>query len=804
MDQLWMDVRYSLRTLMKNPAFAFIAILVLALGIGATTAIFSVVNAVLIRPLPYRDPVRLVAFSSLYQRDGISRRFPTVSLNEVEQWRAESRSLESVGSFVFSALPVSVRSHAMFLVALGADPELLDTLGVRPEIGHNIPGSGSKAKDPSVLISHRLWVTAFQRDPRAVGRPITLNGSLGVVAGVLPATFQFPRADASYFSEDPDIIYAVANIADSWGRDSTQWFAIGRLKPGVTIAQANTDLRAITARMAASNGNLRGMSADLAPLGAETAKSVRPAVLLTLGISCVLLLIACTNIMNLLFSRAAQRGRELAVRRAVGATAGRLVRQMLTESACLTFLAGAIGVAMAAFTLNALVALSPAHLPISGSVRIDWTVLGFAFLICTAASLIAGVLPAIHQGGSKGVTLISSGTRSSGNRALLRFQSGLMVTQIALGMGLLAAAGLLAHSLLRLSSVDPGFRTEGTVAFEVAFPSGRPAEAPRLYQAILDATRSVPGVVSAGWITNPPPETRAGFFMPFSVAGAPSAGRGFANFQVTSEDYFATAGIALTRGRDFSRADAPGRPPVAIINEALARQYFPNKDPLGQHVMAGFDGRDERVVVGVIRDIHDRGLNAKPAPTLYVPYRQFALGYGGVVARTAANSGEIISEIRRRIALADPTVAITHLTTIQARLSKTLDAPRFYTAIAAACALMAVLFVSLGLYGVISYAVSRRTSEIGIRMALGAPREEILHGVLWQGLRMAAIGVAIGAGLSLAGTRILRTLLFEITPIDPVTLGLAAALVAAVTLAASYLPARRASRVHPMVALRHE
>ena len=802
MDKLWMDIRYTFRTLAKNPAFAFIAVFVLALGIGATTAIFSVVNAVLIRPLPYKDPARLIAVSSLYRRAGVSRTFPTVSLNEVEGWRGESHSLESVGSFVFTALPVTVGSQSMFLVAIGADPELLDTLGIQPAIGHNLPGSGSRIKDPSVLISHRLWVEAFHSDPEAVGRSLTMDGALAIVVGVLPASFQFPRSDVSYFPEDPDLIFPVANIADTWGRDSTQWFAIGRLHSGASIAQADLELKAITDRLAGTEPSLRGMSVHLSALNSETAGSVRSALLLTLGISIVLLLIACTNIMNLLFSRAVQRGREMAVRKAVGATARRLVCQMLTESACLTLIAGVIGVALARLAANALVGLSPAHLPFSGRVEIDWTVLAFAFAICAAASILAGGLPALHR--SRQTDSLVATARSSGGRALLHFQRALMVTQIALGVGLLAAAGLLAHSLWRLSSVDPGFRTQNTLGFELAFPSGRPRETGRLYQRILETTRSVPGVVSAGWITNLPPETRAGVFIPFSIVGANAASHPFCNFQVTSEDYFETAGIALTRGRDFSSADAAGAPRVAIVNETLARQYFPQADPLGRHILTMWDGQNDREIVGVIRDVHDRGLNAKPVPTVYVPYGQFALAYGGVVVRAKASPESIIPEIRRRVMLVDPTIALKGFLTIDARLRSTLDAPRFYTTMAVACALMAVLFVTLGLYGVISYAVSRRTAEIGIRMALGAPRQTILRGVLWQGLQMAGIGILAGIALSLAATRLLATLLFEVKPVDPATLVLAAGLVVVVTLAASYFPARRASLVHPMAALRQE
>jgi putative ABC transport system permease protein len=817
MQNLLQDIRYGLRMLRKSPGFAAVAVLTLALGIGANTTIFSVVNAVLIRPLPYMDPARLVAFSSVNHEGGAISTFPTVSLNEVEEWRRESRAFESIGSFVFSALPVSVGEQSMFLVAVSADPELLATLGVEPAVGRNFSGSGSSLKDPSVIISHKIWVEAFHSDPAAIGRSMVIDGDPFTVTGVLPGTFQFPRPDASYDSEDPDILFPVANIADMWGRNFTQWLAIGRLKPGVTTAQAETELQALTSRLLAQDADLRGLSVHLSALDTETTSKVRSPLLLTMGISIVLMLIACTNIMNLLFSRAAARGREMAVRKAVGATTGRLIRQMLTESACLTCFSGIVGVGLARISLDALVSISPAHLPISGRVEIDLTVLGFAFLVCAVAAFVAGVLPALHRS-RQTENLIHAGTRTSGGGALVRFQRSLMVTQMALGVGLLAAAGLLVHSLLRLSAVNPGFRTAGVLGFELTVPSSHSDSAAardlqarrtqRLFQRMLEQTRSIPGVLSAGWITNLPPETRSGMFLPFSVVGAAaqaSKSRPYCNFQITSEDYFQTVGVPLARGRDFTSADALGAPPVMIVNETLARQYFGATDALGQKIITMFDSKDApRQIVGIIRDTHDRGLNAESIATSYIPYEQFAQAYGAIAVRTNMPPETIFPEIRKRMAQIDPTVPLKNLTTIRARLHKTLDEPRFYTVMAVVCALMAMLFVTLGLYGVVAYSVARRTSEIGIRMALGAPRNAILRGVLWQGLQMAAFGVVIGLALSLIATRVLAKFLFEIKPNDPTTLAAAAGLVLLVTLAASYIPARRASRVDPIVSLRYE
>jgi putative ABC transport system permease protein len=811
------DVRYGVRNLVKNPGFAAVAILTLALGIGACTAIFSVVNAVLIRPLPYKAPVQLVAFSSSYHRGAAIRTVPYVSLNELETWRRESHTLDGIGSFVFSSFPVSVGEQSMFLVAVNADPELLRVLGVYPEAGSNFSGSGSTRKDSSAIISHRIWVEVFHRDPAAVGRTLNVDGDLFTVTGILPASFQFPRLDTSFSPDDPDIILPVANIADGWGRDSTQWVAIGRLIPGINLAQAETEMQGITSRLAAQNPAVKGLSVQVRSLTGETTSKVRSALLLMLGISIVLLLIACTNIMNLLFSRAAARGREMAIRKAVGATTLRLVRQMLTESACLTFFAGIIGVVLARVGLQVLLGLSPAHLPISGRVGLDLTVMGFAFLLCALAAFVAGVFPALYRS-RKDENLVHAGARSAGGRALAFFQRGLTVTQVALGVGLLAAAGLLGHSLLRLSSVDPGFRTAGVLGFELAAPSAHASDpaarrahaeqTKRMLQEMLAQTRSIPGVLSAGLITNLPPETRAGMFMPFWIVGADakaSKAQSVSNFQVTSEDYFRTVGVPLVRGRDLTAADTEAAAPVAVINETMARQYFHDVDPVGQKILTVFDSKDApRQIVGIIRDIHDRGLKAKAIATVYVPYEQFAQAYGAMVIRTNLPPETIFPEVRRRVAQVDSTVALNHFTTIKARLYETLDEPRFYTVMAGACALMAILFVTLGLYGVVSFSVARRTPEFGIRMALGAPRRAILRGVLWQGLQMAAIGVAIGLALSLATTRILATLLFEIKPNDPMTLAFAAVLVLVVTLAASYLPARRATRVDPLVALRYE
>ena len=818
MTIIWSDLRYSIRSLRKSPAFTFVAVLILALGIGATTAIFSIVNAVLIRPLPYLDPSRLVALSSIYQPAGGAgpRSYSTVSLNEVEAWRRQSKSLESIGSFVFSEVPVLVGQRSYFLVVLGADPELLSTIGVSPAIGRNFVGSGSTHKDPSVIISHRIWIDAFHGDPDAISKTIMVDGDLFTVIGVMPSGFQFPRIDASFSADPPDIIEPIANIADTWGRNSTQWLAIGRLHVGVTPASAEIEMQALTSQMAAQFPAMKGLGVHLALLDSATTKRVRPALLLILGISIVLLLIACTNIMNLFFSRATARSHEMAIRKAVGANTLRLVRQMLTESAVVTFLGGIVGVAFAWSVLDVLVGMSPARLPLSGHVEIDPVVLGFAFLVCAVAAIVAGLVPALHTSLQREDLLGSSVARAPGSRLLANTQRAITVVQVALGLALLTAAGLLSDSLWRLSTVNPGFRTQGVFGFEVAVPSNhtpgsgdRAEKTQRMNQRMLEETRSIPGVISAGWITDLPPATLSGVFVQFALASKSKEENAqlspVSNFQVASEDYFQTVGAPLQQGRDFSAADGATAPPVSIINEAFVRKFFPNENPLGQKLITMADSEKEpRTIVGILKDIHDRGLDAKPIPTVYVPYEQFALAYGGIAVRSELPLAALVPEIRQRIERIDPSIVIKDFQSIDSRIHKTLDEPRFYTMMAASCAVMATLFVALGLYGVVAYNVSRRTAEIGVRMALGARRRSILQMVITQGLKLASLGVVGGILLSIAASHILSSFLFQIKSNDPVVLVSASALVIVVTLLASYFPARRASNVDPMIALRHQ
>jgi putative ABC transport system permease protein len=807
MHTVWQDVRFALRTLGKNRGFTVVAVLVLALGIGATTAVFSVVNAVLLRPLPYVDSSRLVAVSSIYRPGTENRRVRVIALSDLQNWRKESRTLAAMGGFFYTQLPARVGDRAYSPITALIEPEFLRTLGNELGMGTHFDLQAAPGSDSTVIISHAFWIEAFGGDPAVIGRPVVVDGQLYNVRGVLAEDFQFPRSDASYFTKP---IALLLPAFSPYLAQSRQWFGIARLAPAVSMEQAQAEMHSIAEGLNRGTPGKEGWSVRLSPLDEETASSSRQALLIVLGISIILLLIASTNLMNLFFSRGVARLREMAIRKAIGGTTGRLMRQLLTESLCVAALGGVAGVLIATFAIDVLVALSPVHLPVTQKINIDTTVLGFTFTICIVAALAAGFFPALHVGLKTDEAVRNPGMRATANRAFARIQQGLCMTQMALGVALLAAAGVLAHSLWRLNTIDPGFQSDRVMGFNLSVPTDQSMDERKVFYArALEEIRSIPGVASAGMITFLPPETRAGVFMGLGLEGAPPIERGAeqptANTMVSSVDYFATTGMTLLRGRDFNDGDDAQSRPVIIVNEALARKYYGNEDPVGRRIGTGFDGlKPVREIIGVVKDARDRGLGRDPFPTVYIPFTQFALAYGSIALRTQMTPDSLVPEIRRRFSRLNPDVPVSDFQTLDQRVYESLQEPRFYTLMAAACAFMAVLFVTLGLYGIVSYSVSRRTAEFGIRIAIGAQQTTIRRLVLMQGLRMAAVGVTLGVALSLSFTHLLSSLLFQVDPIDPVTLTAAVVLVVTVTLVASYMPALRASRVNPIVALRYE
>lgn len=805
MGSVWQDVRFGFRLLTAERQFTTAAVLVLALGVGLPTAVFSIVNAVLLRPLPYDDPSELVAVKSVFRTSaGVERPNQTVALEELEAWRPHLTRLSRVSAFAYTQLPIRVERAAFSPVTALLGRDFLPVLGPALAVGR--PFTNEPDGRYGAIISHRLWTTAFGARADAIGQGLLVDGQPYQLIGVLPEGFQFPRSDASYFTEPVDLLI-LAESFPNFPASARQWFAIGRLADGSSLEEAQAELRAVAAAAAASREDGGQWMPAVAPLAAETVRRAKEPLLIVLGISIVLLLVAATNLMNLYFARSVARVREMAIRRAIGSTSFRLVRQLLTEALLLALVAGAVGVWVAKAVIAAAAQLSPFHLPVTGTIDIDWRVLAFTLAAGTAATLAASLLPAFHLSATSAEAARSGGLRMTAGRNVARVQQGLCAAQIALGVALLSVGGLLATSLWRLGSVDPGFVPDRVFGFSVAVPTDQPMpQRIEFYARALEAVRTIPGVEHAGLISFLPPETRAGVFMGMSIDGVPPGDAPpVVNTLVTSPDYFDTVQMRIVRGRQFGAADAAASRPVAIVNEALVKRLFGGADPIGRLIGTGFDGlKPVREIVGVVADAHDRGLHTDPYPTAYLPFEQFSLPYASIAVRTSGAPSTIIPVVHDRLRAIDAGVPVTNVQTLDDRMYESLREPRFYTVTAAACAAMAMLFVTFGLYGLISYSVSRRTSELGIRMALGAGRQSILRLILLQGLRLSAAGIALGLLIAALSSRAIESLLFNVTPLDPLTFAAAALTVVTVSAAACYIPARRASRLEPLSALRHD
>jgi putative ABC transport system permease protein len=808
MNALWQDLRVGIRVLATQRRFTVPAVALLGLGIGVTTAVFSVVNAVLLRPLPYHDPDHLVAVTSVFTSGATERTSPVITLSDMTRWRPESRLLTSMGAFAYTQLPVRVGDRAFSPVTALTDPGFLPTLGNALATGTFFDEASAPGGDMTVILSHTFSVDAFGTSAGVIGRAIFVDGEPFRVRGVLSADFQFPRSDASYSTKPVDLLVPASSYP-RFPPTLRQWFGIARVRPGVALSQAASELQSIAEGLSRDERTGDVWSVRLTSLAEETTKRAREPLLVMLGTSIVLLLIASTNLMNLFFARGVVRLREMSIRRAIGSTTGRLLRLLLTESLILAAAGGAVGVWLASAAIKGLVALSPVHLPVTASISIDGTVLAFTMTLCVGTAVAAGLFPALHVSARADEAVRSPGMRVSAGRGIARVQQALCVAQVALGMALLAAAGLLANSMWHMQAVDPGFQSDRVLGFNLSVPNDLSLhDRVRFYSSALDEVRTIPGVERAGLITFLPPETRAGVFMGLAVDGAPPPDDGGpmrVNTLISSVDYFRTMAVPVLRGRDFTDADTADGDPVIIVNEALVRHYLPAGDPIGRRIGTAFDGlKPTRRIIGVVRDSHDRGLAAEPYPTVYVPFTQFSLPYGSIALRTTVDPDSVIPVIRDRLNRLNPSIPLTDFQTLDRRLYESLREPRFYTLMAGVTASMAVLFVTFGLYGLVAYSVARRTAEFGIRLAIGAQRATILRMVLFEGLRMALVGVALGLGLALAGSRLLASLLFQVRPDDAATLGVSAAVVILVTLAASYAPARRASLLNPIAALRYE
>ena len=833
METFWQDVRQGLRMLARNPGFTAVAIATLAIGIGANTAIFSVVNTVLLRPLPYAGSDRLVRVS---EEGGLLRRGgrgggpggpgggSVITNGTFKDWRESSRTLDGLAAYQPRSYTLTGFGEPVRLRGTAVSTSMFPMLRATPSQGRLFAANEDRpGEDQVAIISEQLWTRQFGRRADIVGKPITLDDRQFTVVGVLPASFYFPDHESVLWTP------MTINIAPQQpGQVFVMVFsAIGRLKDGASASQAEAEGTAASGRNqpppppgADSSTPLTPALVRLVPLQAEMVAGVRPALLVLTAAVGFVLLIAAANIANLLLTRGAGRQRELAVRTALGARPRRLARQLLTESMLLAVAGGILGVGLALVLQRALPAISPGNIPRLDEVAVDGRVLLFASLLSLATGLLFGLAPALQESRVNVVaTLGDAGIQRMGGFRFLkgnRLRSVLIVIEVALSTVLLIGGGLLVRSFIRLIDVNPGYDPANVITAQIGLPETRyatPALQSAFYDQLLQRVAAVPGVQSAG-TTKALPLVPGAMIIGFGIVGQPPPNdpRDFprASTRIVSAGYAEAMGLKLVAGRLLGPHDDAGTPPVVMVSESLARQYLGGADKaIGARLQMLAPQPME--VVGVVGDVRHTGLDAEPQPEAYALSRQLPpnarfgrVGTTALVVRTSGDPLRVVPFLRRAVMDVDHDVPLDNVMTMEARLSASVAAPRFYALLLGLFAVMALLLAAIGIYGVLSYNVSQRHREIGVRMALGAAGRDILSLVLGQGLTLAVVGVAIGVAGAFATTRFLRTLLFGITVTDPVTYAGIAVLLTGVALLACWIPARRAIRVDPMTALRYE
>ena len=805
MDTLIQDLRYGIRTLLKNPGFAAVAAITLAVGIGANTAIFSVVNATLLRPLPYAEPDRLsfVTIDRLEQ----GRRF-TVSKADFLILKEQMQGFEKLAAITTDRLNLTGVSEPERVSAMSVTADFFSILGVPPLLGRGFAAGEDRPGTPPVaVVSHSLWQRHLSGDPGAIGRAITLNDQTYTVVGVMPPDFTFLRACD---------VWPILQLTPPTKRPPFFYRLVGRLKPGVGEPQLRAELAAMHDRVEAAwpDPQKSGWAFEAEPLKEYITGGARPALLVLSVAVGFVLLIATANVANLLLSRAATREREIAVCAALGAPRRRLVRQLLTESLILAGLGGGLGLVLALWGIDLLSALEPGTLPRVSEVRIDRGVLVFTSLLSLASGVLFGLAPALQISRTRvNATLKEGGRAATETRGRKRLRGLLVIGQIALALMLLVAAGLMVKSFIRLQHVDPGFDPEGLLTVQLSLSQARYPDAPQqaaFYRRLVERARSLPGVRAASMSDSIPPD-RLEILELFEVEGQPvpiGQSLPMAEEVLIGTDYFRTLGIPLLQGRPPAPQDNADAPPVAWINETIARRFFPHGDAVGKHIHAGGFGPEDPwiTVAGVARDVKYNGLMADRAPTIYVPYEQqaFAAGDMHLALRSSTDPASLVAAVRREVQALDAGLPLANVQMGEQLLAAAVGRPRFQTLLIGIFALVALLLAAVGIYGVISYSAAQRTHEIGLRMALGARSRDVIRLVVGQGMGLALAGTGLGVIGALALTWLMKGLLFGVSATDPLTFTLIAMLLAAVAFLACYLPARRATRVDPMIALRCE
>ena len=817
MSTLINDLQFAFRMLLKHPGVTAIAVITLALGIGANTAIFSVVNAVLLNPLPYKQPDRLVSLWENVPGHGRWRASPANFFD----WKKQNTVFEDVAAFGQSSMTLTGSGEPEQLTGTRVSSGYFAVVGVEPFIGRAFASEEHEVgKGQVVILGHALWQRRFGGDKTILNRNITLDGSTYTVVGVMPPGI-YPVSPATsgrlIFDEQQQNFWLPMSFTANWAaaRAAHVLGVVARLKPGVTIQQATSEMNTIGARLEQEHTENRGEGIIVSQFMSEVVGNVRPALLTMLGAVALVLLIACANVAGLLLAQHAGRSKEIAIRAALGAGRVRLVRQFFIEGLLLSLLGTAAGLALASMGTKVLLQFVPAGVPRLAQVSLNWQVLAFTMLISLGTCLIFGLAPAWQASKADLHNALEQSGRTSGPGASkLRFRQALVVFQVSIAVMLVIGAGLLIKSFWLLQRVDPGFQAEGVLSAELTLPASKYSKEQinSFHKQLLDQIESIPGVKSATLAYDHP--LASNWLDSFEIEGRvlPPESRSLsANFIPVGPDYFDTVGVRLLAGRTFTAQDDEDHPGVAIVNESFVKHYFPNENALGQRMKPGPPGRIWRgqkltsfEIVGIVHDVKLAGLDAPSEPAYYLPASQAPLEDMMILVRTNTDPLSIVGAVREAVWRIDPNQPIAHVSTLSQVVDDSIAQRRLNMLLMGLFGGLALLLSAVGIYGLLSYAVTQRTQELGIRMALGARAADVLQLVLRQGMTLALIGEAIGLAGAFVLTRLIRGLLFGVTPNDALTFVVVGGVLAIVALLACYLPARRATKVDPLVALRYE
>ena len=815
MQTLWQDLRYGARMLFKQPGFTLIAVLTLSLGIGATTAIFSVINALILQPPQVRDAERVAA---LWRTPKDKRDQGYVSYLELQDWRAQHQGFEAIAAYKPHGMIYLQQEQAESVPGLRVTANFLSLLQVRLWRGRDFQFAEEQRGAPDVaIISYQFWQSRLGSNEAALGQPLTLNGKPFTIIGVLPPDFEFPLVPKSV-APSIELITTIAGEGGNLAQRGAQVLnPIGRLKPGVSFAQAQAELAQLAAQSEQQYPqHSRNITAYLVPVGEQiVGRDVRRALWLLLGAVGFLLLIACTNVANLLLVRASARQKELALRVALGASGGRIALLLLTESCLLSLLSCGAGLLLTVWGLSAIRYFGAEQLPRIEEVQINGRVLAFSLAVAALTALLSSLLPIFKAARPDVNEVLKAGAKTATTSGALRaWRSALVVAEVALGLVLLVGAGLMLRSFSSLVNVPPGFDPKNVLTGQVSMPRAayeNHDKRVRYVTQTLDRLRALPGVESVAFVA-PMPFSGGNVFSDFGIEGRPQPEPGTeptaSNRSVTAQ-YFQAIKIPLRQGRYFTEQDQRTSAGVAIVNEALVRAYFSNEEPLGKYLTRiganQNDGDPERwEIVGVVGDVHHSTLTSAARPEIYLPYQQNSWGWGNFFVRTRQDAAGLTHSFTDAVRVGDKAIPVRNVGLLTQAISKTVAQPRFYTLLFALFGATGLLLTLTGIYGVMSYTVAQHTQEIGIRMALGAQAADVLRLVIGQGMTLTAVGIGIGLAAALGLTRLLESLLFNVSPADPLTFGVIVALLASVALAACWIPARRATRVDPLIALRCE